>query len=119
MRSAADTSADASLRTPVIGYNTGIGLLAAPDCFWLVGGTSVSTQIISAVYALAGNASTQSGAKRIWKHHAGNVYDVTSGNNIDPKIGVNCASPVKYICTARAGFDGPTGWGTPAGVDTF
>ncbi len=118
MRSAADTSADASLRTPVIGYNTELGC-SPPDCFWLVGGTSVSTQIIAAVYALAGNASTQSGAKRIWKHHAGNVYDVTSGNNIDPKIGVNCASPVKYICTARAGFDGPTGWGTPAGVDTF
>ncbi len=118
MRSAADTSADASLRTPVIGYNSELGC-SPPGCFWLVGGTSVSTQIISAVYALAGNASTQSGAERIWKHHAGNVYDVSSGNNIDPKLGVNCASPVKYICTARVGFDGPTGWGTPAGIGTF
>jgi Subtilase family len=117
-RSAADTSATASLRAPVIAYNSEIGC-TPPNCYWLFGGTSVSTQIISAVYALAGNAATQNGPEGIWKHHAGNVYDVTVGNNVDPSLGVTCASPVKYICTARAGFDGPTGWGTPAGVGGF
>ncbi len=118
MRSAADTSADASVRTPVIVYNSELGC-TAPNCFYLFGGTSASTQIVSAAYALAGNASSQTGAEGIWTHHAGNVYDVTQGNNIDPGIGVKCASSVAYICTAGVGFDGPTGWGTPDGVGAF
>jgi subtilase family serine protease len=118
MRSAADTSATASLRAPVIVYNSEEGC-SPPDCFWLFGGTSASTQIIAAVYALAGNASSQTGATNIWKHHTGHIYDVTKGDNIDPGIGVTCASSVTYICTARAGFDGPTGWGTPEGVGAF
>ena len=118
MRSAVDTSAVASLRTPVIVYNSELGC-SPPRCFWFFGGTSVSAQIISAVYALAGNASTQKGAQEIWRHHDGNVYDVTSGNNLDPKLGVTCASPVTYICAARVGFDGPTGWGTPAGIGAY
>ena len=118
MRSAADTAAVASLGTPVIVYNSKLGC-SPPKCFWFFGGTSVSAQIISAVYALAANAGTQKGAQEIWKHHDGNVYDVMSGNNVAPKLGMSCASPVKYICAAGAGFDGPTGWGTPAGLGTF
>jgi hypothetical protein len=47
------------------------------------------------------------------------VNDVTLGNNLDAALGVNCASPVTYICTARVGFDGPTGWGSPKGVGAF
>jgi hypothetical protein len=119
MRSAADTSATASLRAPVIVYNTQIGTCQPPQCFWLFGGTSASTQIIAAVFALAGNAADQIGASSIWKHHTGHVYDVMKGNNLDPQLGVTCASPVKYICTAQAGFDGPTGWGTPDGIGTY
>ncbi|MGA8576179.1 MAG: S8 family serine peptidase [Candidatus Cybelea sp.] len=119
MRSAADTSATASLRTPVIVYNTEIGSCPPSQCFWLFGGTSASAQIIIGVYALAGNAASQQGGTYFWKHHKGNVYDVITGNNIDPAIGVNCASSVKYICYARVGFDGPTGWGTPKGVGAF
>jgi subtilase family serine protease len=118
MRSAADTSATASLRAPVIVYNSEIGC-SPPDCFWLFGGTSASTQIISAVYALAGNAASQMGASYFWKHHGGHVNDVTLGNNLDANLGVTCASPVRYICTARIGFDGPTGWGTPEGVEAY
>ncbi len=118
MRSAADTSATASLRTPVIVYNSEIGC-SPPNCFWLFGGTSASTQIISAVYALAGNAASQMGASYFWKHHAGHVNDVTVGNNLDANIGVTCASQVVYICTARVGFDGPTGWGTPVGIGAY
>jgi subtilase family serine protease len=113
MRSAADVSATASLRAPVIVYNTQIGSCPPSDCFWLFGGTSASTQIIAGVYALAGNADLQTGASYFWKHQAGHVNDVTEGNNLDANLGVTCASSVKYICTARVGFDGPTGWGTP------
>jgi subtilase family serine protease len=121
MRSAADVSATASLRAPVIVYNTEIdgGSCPPTQCFWLFGGTSASTQIIAAVYALAGNAASQMGASYFWKHHSGHVNDVLQGNNIDPGLGVVCASSVPYICTARTGFDGPTGWGTPNGVGAF
>lgn len=119
MRSAADTSATASLRTPVIVYNTEIGACSKADCFWAFGGTSASTQIIIGVYALAGNAASQQGAMYLWKHHKNHVWGVTSGNNIDPAIGVTCASAVHYICYAQVGFDGPTGLGTPKGVTAF
>lgn len=117
MRSAADTSATASLRAPVIVYNSEIGCGASNWCAF--GGTSASTQIIAAVFALAGNAASQMGGTYLWKHHAGNINDVLLGNNLDANLGVTCASAVKYICTARAGFDGPTGWGTPAGLGAF
>ncbi|HYL26649.1 MAG TPA: S8 family serine peptidase, partial [Candidatus Nitrosotalea sp.] len=117
MRSAADTSATASLRAPVIVYNSEIG--CSSSCWWGFGGTSASAQIIAAVFALAGNAASQMGGTYLWKHHAGNMNDVTSGNNLDANLGVKCASSVVYICTARTGFDGPTGWGTPAGLGAF
>jgi subtilase family serine protease len=118
MRSEADVAATASLRAAVVVYNSEIGC-SPPSCFWLFGGTSASTQIISAVFALAGNAGQQNGASGIWKHHTGHLYDVTLGNNVDPKIGVTCASSIHYICYARTGFDGPTGWGTPKGIGAF
>ena len=119
MRSAADTSATASLRAPVAVYISEEGGTCPKQCFFAYGGTSVATQIISGVYALAGNAGAQTGATSLWKHHTGNLNDVTMGNNTDPGIGVTCASAVKYICVARVGFDGPTGWGTPEGVGAF
>ncbi|MFZ1017225.1 MAG: S8 family serine peptidase [Candidatus Cybelea sp.] len=113
----ADISASASLRSPVVVYNSEEGGGPCPNnCFWLYGGTSASAQIIAAAYALAGDAGTQSGASYLWKHHMGHVYDVLAGNNIAPKLGINCASSVKYICYARTGFDGPTGWGSPHGL---
>jgi hypothetical protein len=118
-RSESDVSATASLRSPVAVYNSEEGGTCPSNCWFGFGGTSASTQIISGVYALAGNAATQIGASDLWKHHTGHLHDVTTGNNLDPKLGVNCASPVKYICTARVGFDGPTGWGTPKGLGAF
>jgi len=118
MRSAADTSATASLRAPVIVYNSEIGC-TPPNCFWDFGGTSASAQIIAAVYAVAGNNFAQHGAEYLWQHHSGHVNDVTVGNNINLRLGVYCASKVKYICTARFGFDGPTGLGTPNGIGAF
>ena len=119
MRSAADVSATASLRAPVIVYNSELGCSPPSDCFWLFGGTSASTQIIVGTFALAENAANQMGGSYLWKHHAGHLNDVTVGNNLDQALGVICASSVTYICTARIGFDGPTGWGTPEGIDAF
>ncbi|MFY9720573.1 MAG: S8 family serine peptidase [Candidatus Cybelea sp.] len=120
MRSESDVSATASLRTPVIVYNSEEGGGTCPQyCFWLYGGTSASAQIISAVFGLAGNAATQVGAKGIWNKHSGNTYGVTQGNNVDANLGVTCASTIRYICYARPGWDGPTGWGTPNDLGAF
>lgn len=121
-RSEADVSASAAVSSPVIVYNSELvsssGPCTPPQCFWLFGGTSVSTPIIAAVFALAGNPAAETGAEGIWKHHA-DLYNVTMGDNIYPPLGVKCASLVKYICHARVGFSGPVGWGTPHGVSAF
>ena len=76
--------------------------------FIQVGGTSESSPIIAAVYALSGN-TTKYPAKFPYKN-AGQLFDVTSGSN------GACGIPV---CQARAGWDGPTGMGTPNGVGAF
>ncbi len=118
MRSESDVSATASLRAPVVVYNSEMGGRCPAMCFFAFGGTSASTQIISAVFALAANAGGQNGASSIWHRHT-DLYGVSVGNNIDLGLGIICSSGVKYICTARFGFDGPTGWGTPKGIAAF
>ena len=78
---------------------------------WLVfGGTSASAPIIAAVYGLAGNAATID-ANDFPYQHAGSLFDVTTGSN-------GTCSPAQ-LCTARAGWDGPTGLGTPNGTGGF
>jgi subtilase family serine protease len=78
---------------------------------WLTfGGTSASSPIIAAVYALAGNTADIDDGSYVWAHHAG-LRDVTSGTN------GSCATT--QWCNAQRGWDGPTGWGTPDGVAAF
>jgi subtilase family serine protease len=78
---------------------------------WLeFGGTSASAPIIAAIYALAGNTSAISDGSYVWAHHA-NLHDVVRGRNGD--------CPTTQWCTARRGWDGPTGWGTPNGTSAF
>ena len=73
---------------------------------WLVfGGTSVSAPIIGCVYALAGNTS---GYDNNYPTPLPSLFDVTSG--------CNGTCPTTQWCNARAGWDGPTGLGTPNGV---
>jgi len=105
-RTASDTSADANPNTGVALYDSyGYG-------GWnVVGGTSVSSPIIAAVYALAGNASTQTAAKGIWNNAGKNLFDVTLGSN-------GGCTPA-YLCHGEKGYDGPTGWGTPNGVTAY
>jgi subtilase family serine protease len=71
------------------------------------GGTSESAPIIAAVYALAGggysNATPYS--------HTASLHDITSGSN-------GTCTPTQW-CNARAGWDGPTGLGTPNGTGAF
>ncbi|MDX6354690.1 MAG: hypothetical protein QOF98_1593, partial [Streptomyces sp.] len=79
---------------------------------WQVyGGTSASSPIIASVYALAGTPATGTTPASYPYSHASSLNDVTSGAN------GSCSS--SYLCTAKAGYDGPTGLGTPNGTAAF
>jgi hypothetical protein len=95
--------------------NTGVAVYDTYDQGgWLVvGGTSASSPIIASVYALAGAPSSGSYPAEYpyAQHNASNMNDVTTGAN-------GTCTPA-YLCTGEAGFDGPTGWGTPDGVSAF
>ena len=77
---------------------------------WMVfGGTSASSPIIASVYALSGNTPDYP-ASYTWAH-PGNLNDITTGSN------GTCSTSI--WCTAGAGWDGPTGLGTPNGTGGF
>ncbi|MDQ6826851.1 MAG: S8 family serine peptidase [Candidatus Eremiobacteraeota bacterium] len=110
-RSEADVAAVADPNTGVAAYDS-FGTGGGWNQF---GGTSVSSPIIAAVYALAGNAATQTAAKQIWVDAGRHLFDVTSGSNDNG----SCPRTLPYMCTGGRGYDGPTGWGTPKGVTAF
>jgi hypothetical protein len=43
------------------------------------------------------------------------LFDVVSGSNSN----ANCLLQPSYYCNATAGYDGPTGLGTPNGTGAF
>ena len=107
MRTVADVSA-AAFNIPV--YNTVYG-------GWVtVAGTSASAPLIAGIYGLAGNgAHIRPGG--LYRHH-GRLFDVTTGNNaLSGTPRAACGGD--YLCTARRGYDAPTGWGTPDGTRAF
>jgi hypothetical protein len=105
-------AAVADPNTGVAVYDTYAGL--GDSSGWMVfGGTSVSAPIIGGVYALAGNASTVNYGSYPYSH-TGSLYDVTSGSNAG--FLSFCSN---YLCTGKAGYDGPTGNGTPNGTTAF
>ena len=81
-----------------------------------VGGTSASAPIIAALYALTGAADRVDDGSTPWLRHgtAGAFRDVTSGSNVPGPNSATCGGD--YLCTGVAGYDGPTGWGTPTGL---
>src|ERR1051325_5067533 len=89
--------------------NTGVAVLFG-GLWFTVGGTSASSPIIASVYALAGNAGSVNAGSYPYSHTSG-LFDVTSGSN-------GTCSP-SYLCTGVAGYDGPTGLGTPNGTSGF
>ncbi len=107
-RTVADVAADADPNTGVSVYDSYRyqGLRG-----WLVfGGTSVAAPIIASVNALAGTASSVTYASYPYSHTS-SLFDVTSGSN------GSCGG--SYLCTGVAGYDGPTGNGTPNGTGGF
>jgi subtilase family serine protease len=104
-RAVADVSAVADPGTGVAVYDTN------QDDGWLVfGGTSVASPIIASVYALRGNTASLNYGSYSYSH-TGSLYDVRSGSN-------GSCSP-SYLCTALPHYDGPTGNGTPHGLNAF
>ncbi len=75
-----------------------------------VGGTSLASPLIAAVYALGGNPGSVTYGSSPYAAPA-QLHDVLSGNN------GSCGG--SYLCTAGLAYDGPTGWGTPNGVGAF
>jgi len=101
----ADVSSNADPNTGVAVY----GPATRTSSSWGVwGGTSESSPFIAALFALR-NGSINA-ASSIYSHPA-SLNDVTSGSN------GTCA--VSYYCNAQAGYDGPTGLGTPNGIGAF
>ncbi|MES2202806.1 MAG: S53 family peptidase [Patescibacteria group bacterium] len=107
-RSVADVSADADPNTGAAIYDS-YGYSGQKGWFE-VGGTSLSAPLVAAIYALAGNAGSVVYGSYPYTHTAA-LFDITSGSN------GSCGS--SYLCTAIAGFDGPTGLGTPSGIAAF
>jgi hypothetical protein len=87
---------------------------AGPRPGWfLVGGTSLSAPLIAGVYGLAANSTTVNYPASLAYAHPGALRDITTAGTL--------ASPctVPRQCTAQAGYDLPTGLGTPHGLAGF
>ncbi|MFC8350850.1 peptidase S8 [Streptomyces sp. NPDC057280] len=107
-RMIADVSAVADPATGVSVYDS----YGSDGTGWnTYGGTSASAPIIASVYALAGTPGSSD-------YPASYPYADTSALN-DVTSGSNGSCTTSYFCTAKSGYDGPTGWGTPAGLDAF
>jgi hypothetical protein len=79
---------------------------------WLtIGGTSASAPLVAGIYGLAANGSTMTTA-RLYRH-GGPFFDITAGSNVFGPPRVICGGD--YLCTAKKGYDAPTGLGTPDG----
>jgi carboxypeptidase family protein/Kelch motif protein len=103
-RSVADVSAVANPATGVAVYQSGIG-------WGVYGGTSVASPVIASVYADAGTPAPGTYPNSYPYAAGAGLNDITSGNNGSCTVG--------YLCNAVTGYDGPTGLGTPAGLQAF
>jgi len=103
-RAMADVSAVAD---PQTGLATYAPTTKSSSSWAQYGGTSLSAPIVAAVYALSGNTSGY--ANSLPYAHTSGLFDVTSGSN------GSCAS----WCSAKSGWDGPTGLGSPNGTSAF
>ena len=101
-----------------------------------LGGTSVASPLIAAMFALAGGShGVESPARTLYENEAlthGALTDVVSGSNgfCRPpptaegltrcslaELAKSCAG--QAICLAGPGYDGPSGLGTPDGIGAF
>jgi subtilase family serine protease len=110
-RTEADVSAVADPETGVYGYENG--------SWYEFGGTSAASPIIAATFALAGSPAAGTYPASYLYADTADLNDVTSGNNDVTWGGTGYACTVTYLCNGVAGYDGPTGLGTPNGTGAF
>jgi len=77
-----------------------------------VGGTSASTPIITAIYAIAGAPVRNTYPAEYMYLKSSHLFDVTKGVN-------GICTGQTYLCHGLPGYDGPTGLGTPNGTAAF
>jgi hypothetical protein len=143
-RSAADISAVADYLTGFDVYNSDTCGGACSTGWNTFGGTSLSSPIITAMWALAGGSGGVSyPAGNLYAHAGGtSLYDVNTGGNgfCGGEGAANCGDPntLGYgwvdcdypatgstpsagdrECDALAGYDGPSGVGAPNGLVAF
>jgi hypothetical protein len=121
-------------------FNCGAPCSPAPAWF-TVGGTSLSSPIIAAAYALAGGARGVPYPALTLYGHPGRAYDVSTGGNgwCAGQGAAQCPNPNSLgygvvdcaytpggavavgdrACDALTGFDGPAGVGSPNGLTMF
>ena len=143
-RAVADVSADADPYTGVAVHDTSPECEYRYEeakvkhvLYWCtIGGTSLASPLIASTFALAGGANgVEYPAKTLYENEAkssGSLHDITTGSNGEctkpfAETGLtgcttaeeakSCAS--EAICLAGTGYDGPTGAGTPDGIDAF
>ncbi|MFE3271099.1 carboxypeptidase regulatory-like domain-containing protein [Streptomyces sp. NPDC059215] len=106
-RTVADVSALADPETGAAVYQTYGG-----SGWTVIGGTSASAPIIAGVYAQAGTPGPGTYPNSYpYAASRSALHDVTTGSNGD------CDRA--YLCNGVAGYDGPTGLGTPNGPTAF
>jgi hypothetical protein len=86
------------------------GVAVTVDGQWYsFGGTSAAAPIIAALFGMKNNYGSSAGSY-LWANRTA-LHDVVAGSNGRCQVTV--------LCTAGNGFDGPTGWGSPAGTGAF
>lgn len=143
-RLVSDISADADYLTGLDVYSSYDCGSSCTLGWETIGGTSLAAPIISSMFALAGGSHGIKYPALTLYGHLGStsLYDVTSGGNgwCDGEGAATCGNPNTMgfgvldcdypaagntpsagdiACDAGAGFDGPTGVGTPNGLGAF
>jgi subtilase family serine protease len=112
-RTIADVSSVSNPNTGVAVYDT------YGDPGWMVfGGTSAAAPFIAGVYAAGGVPAATQETSLPYTRSSSFLNDVLSGSNGRCTTGKKNTGSA-YLCTAGAGYDGPTGLGTPNGVGAF
>jgi subtilase family serine protease len=109
MRTTADVSSVADPDTPLAIYDSTPNPYGLKPGWIVVGGTSAASPFIAGVIGLAGNGTT---------FHTAGIYRHPQFLN-DVTVGSNGYCGGDYLCTAKKGYDGPTGMGTPNGIGAF
>jgi hypothetical protein len=113
-RSVADVAAVGNPYTGVDVYDSTANPGGYPTGWGVWGGTSVASPVIAAEFGLAGGAhGVEYPASTLYSHigEGSALYDVVSGSN------GSCTDASS--CSARHGYDGPTGVGSPLGLSAF